>query len=154
MIEKPGVVIKIEGQFAVVQVIPTSTCQHCVNHHECGTINLISVFSPKYGIVKVVNQLAAQVGDQVIIGLEANTLLRTSLVFYLLPLLGLFISAMGYEGVVVMMQWPKLEILTIGASLLGLGLGLLQAQQIHAKMSQNIRYYPVILKKLVLEKSN
>ena len=154
MIEKPGVVIKIEGQFAIVQVIPANTCQHCVNHHECGTVNLTSMFKPNYGIVKAVNQLAAQVGDQVIIGLEANSLLRTSLIFYLLPLLGLFIGAISYEWVVVIMQWPELEILTISASLLGLGLGLLQAQQIHARISQNIRYYPVILKKFISEKSN
>jgi sigma-E factor negative regulatory protein RseC len=154
MIEKSGVVIKTKAQFAIVQVLPASGCQHCVNHHECGTANLISMFRPKYGTVKVVNQLAAQIGDQVIIGLEENSLLRTSMIFYLLPLLGLFIGAIGYEWVVVMMQWPESEILTIGASLLGLGLGLLQAQQIHAKISQNIRYYPVIIKKLVSEKSN
>jgi sigma-E factor negative regulatory protein RseC len=154
MIEKPGVVIKTEAQFAIVQVLTTNGCQHCVNHHECGTTNLISMFKPKYGTVKAVNQLAAQVGDQVIIGLAANSLLRTAMIFYLLPLFGLFIGAISYEWVVVMMQWPKLEILTISASLLGLGLGLLQAQRIHARISKNIDYYPVILKKFVPEKIN
>ena len=152
MIEKPGVVIKTETQFAIVKVIPASGCQHCVSHHECGMTNLLSMFQPKYGTVKVVNQLAVQIGDQVIIGLEENSLLKISMVFYLLPLVGLFIGAISYQWIVVMMRWPELEILTIGASLLGLGLGLLQAQRIHAKISQNRRYYPVIIKK-VSEKS-
>jgi sigma-E factor negative regulatory protein RseC len=154
MIEKPGVVIQVEDQFALVQTLSDSSCQHCVNHQGCGMANLTSMLRPKYGTVKVVNQLAAQVGDQVIIGLEENALLKTSLVFYLLPLLGLFSGAIGYEWVVVMMQWPELEILTVIASLLGLWMGLLQAQRINAKINKDTRYYPVILKKIVLEKCN
>jgi sigma-E factor negative regulatory protein RseC len=149
MIEKPGVVIQVEDQFAIVQTLTDSSCQHCVNHQGCGMANLTSMLKPKYGTVRVVNQLAAQVGDQVIIGLEENALLKTALVFYLLPLLGLFSGAIGYEGIMVIMQWPKQEILTIMASLLGLWMGLLQAQRINAKIGKDTRYYPIILKKFV-----
>ncbi len=149
MIEKPGVVIQVEDQFAIVQTLADSSCQHCVNHQGCGMANLTSMLKPKYGTVRVVNQLAAQVGDQVIIGLEENALLKTALVFYLLPLLGLFSGAIGYEGIIVIMQWPRQEILTIMASLLGLWMGLLQAQRINAKIGKDTRYYPIILKKFV-----
>lgn len=147
MIEKQGTVVEIQGQFAIVQTTPYSGCYQCDAHHGCGMANLTAMLRPKYNEVKVVNQLAAQVGDSVVIGLDEPALLTHSLIFYLLPLIGLFSGAIGYESLVTIQPWAEYEILTITSGLIGLLLGLIIVKRINAKMCNTIRYYPVILKK-------
>jgi len=146
MLKEYGIVVELENQFAIVKTIRQNSCGHCAANKGCGTASLSTFFGQKANYVKVVNKLSAKVGDQVIIGLQEQALLKSSLMLYLLPLFFLFIAVMGYEFLVTIFQWPTYEILTVLVGLLGLFIGLKWVKHITAKMLTDPRYHPVMLK--------
>jgi sigma-E factor negative regulatory protein RseC len=145
MLEEQGIVVEIDDIFAVVRTIRSSGCQQCTANKGCGTASLASVIGQKSNQIRVVNHLAAQVGDQVIIGLEEQALLRTSLALYLLPILGLIIAAGGYEALVHFTQLPHYELLSVLAGFIGFFIGLRWIKHVAAKMSQDARYQPIMI---------
>lgn len=140
MLEEPGVVVKIADEFAWIRTQRHHACGHCDSKDSCGTASLSQVLGQKVTEVKVRNQVAARVGDTVIVGLDEQALLRGSLVLYLLPLICLFAAAIFTQ------TWFDSEILTIISGISGLAVGLLWVKRITAKMAEDIRYQPVILR--------
>ncbi|HDN26180.1 MAG TPA: Fis family transcriptional regulator [Thioploca sp.] len=146
MLEERGVVVEVNEQFAVVQTTRTSLCGQCAANKGCGTASLSQMLGQKSTNITVVNHKGAKVGDKVVIGLEEQALLKSSLLLYLLPLLGLFAGAIGYEMLAAYVQFPRSEILTVLAGLLGLLAGFLWVKRVIVKMSEDTRLIPVILK--------
>jgi sigma-E factor negative regulatory protein RseC len=140
MLKEHGIVVEINDQFAVVQTQGTSSrCGQCAG---CGTA---AVLGQKATQVKALNHKGAKVGDQVVIGLEEQALLKSSLALYLVPILGQFAAAIGYEMLVTFAQFPPSEILTVLAGLFGLLAGLKWAKRVTGKMSEDTRYQAVVL---------
>ena len=153
MLEEFGVVVEVNGQFALVQIQRNSSCGQCTANQSCGTASLATVLGQKYTKVKVINHVAAKVGDKVVIGLEEQALLKSALALYLLPLLCMFAAAMGYELLTSTTPWFHHEILTVLAGLMGLMGGLIGVKRLTLKMSENKCYQPMILKtEVVLKK--
>ena len=146
MIEEHGVVVEIKDKFAFVQTKRSSSCGQCAANKGCGTASLAGVLGQKETLVKVINQKNVKVGDRVVIGVAEDALLKSSLALYLIPLLSLFISAIGYESLVKLLEWPSYEILTALAGLLGLFTGLNWVKRVSVKMSEDMNYQPVIVK--------
>jgi sigma-E factor negative regulatory protein RseC len=146
MLEERGIVIELDNQFAIVKTIRHSSCGNCAANKGCGTASLSSFFGQKANYVRVVNKLAAKVGDQVVIGLQEQALLKSSLMLYLLPLLCLFIAVLGYEFLVTTFQWPNYELLTVLVGLSGLFFGLKWVKYTTANLLKDARYHPVMLK--------
>ncbi len=146
MIEEHGVVIEIKDKFAFIQTRRDSICGHCDGNKGCGTASLARVVGQKESIVKVINQKNVKVGDRVVIGVAEDALLKSSLALYLIPLLSLFVVAIGYETLARLLEWPSYEILTALAGLLGLFAGLNWVKRVSVKMSEDISYQPVIVK--------
>jgi sigma-E factor negative regulatory protein RseC len=140
MLEARGVVVKIADEFAWIRTQRHSACGHCDSQDSCGTASLSQVLGQKVTEVKVRNHVAAQVGDDVMVGLEEQALLRGSLVIYLLPLVCLFTTA------ILAQSWFDSEILTIISGITGLAGGLLWVKQITVTMAEDVRYQPVILR--------
>ncbi|MEN8215403.1 MAG: SoxR reducing system RseC family protein [Pseudomonadota bacterium] len=140
MFKEHGIVVEINDQFAVVETQGTSN--HCSQCAGCGTAALLG---QKARQVKALNHKGAKVGDQVVIGLEEQALLKSSLALYLMPILGLFAAAIGYEMLVTSAQLPPSEILTVLAGLFGLLAGLKWAKRVTDKMSEDTRYQAVVL---------
>jgi len=146
MLEERGIVIEINDKFALVQTKRSSICGQCAANKGCGTASLAGVLGQKETLVKVLNQKNVKVGDRVVIGVAENALLKSSLALYLIPLLSLFVVAIGYEGLVKLLEWPSYEILTALAGLLGLFIGLNWVKRVSVKMSEDLSYQPVIIK--------
>ncbi len=145
MLKEHGIVVEVKDQFAIIQTQASNSCGQCAANKGCGTASLAAVLGQKVVLVKALNHKGAKVGDQVVIGLEEAALLKSSLALYLLPILSLFVAAIGYEMLVASVPLPSSEILTMLAALVGLLAGLKWAKRLMGKMSEDRRYQPIVL---------
>lgn len=90
MIEENAKVVALEGeQYAWVETTRKSACGSCSVSSTCGTSLLANIFGQKKGRVKVLNSCHAKPGDNVIIAMDENDMLKGSLALYFVPLLSL-----------------------------------------------------------------
>jgi sigma-E factor negative regulatory protein RseC len=85
-----GVIKKTSDQMAVVRIEKSSCCTSCDSRGSC------EVLSDKEVLVEVRNDLQAKVGDRVVLSVTARSLLKLSLLVYLMPIVALIIGA--YAG--------------------------------------------------------
>ena len=90
MITERGVVEKILHHKAMVRVEKSAACVHCESRGAC------HVTAGRSVLIEVPNDLQAAVNDHVEISVSSGSLLRLSLLVYLLPILALIIGA--YAG--------------------------------------------------------
>lgn len=95
MIEEPGRVVAVEEGAVWVETLRRSTCSACSANAGCGQglMEKLGV-GQRRGYVRALTDLRLAVGDGVVIGIREDLLVRSSLLVYLLPLLGLFAGAM------------------------------------------------------------
>jgi sigma-E factor negative regulatory protein RseC len=148
MIEEYGVVVEVSDTYAWIKTQRQSSCGHCSSSSGCGTGTLAQVLGQKYNEIRVVNHLQVQVGDQVVIGLEEQALVRSSLLLYLLPLLSLFAVAMMVEVLANMGLFAADERYSLLGGLFGFIGGLLGVRWWSQQLADNSRYQPVLLKTL------
>lgn len=94
MIEETAFVVAVQGDYALLQTQRRSACQSCSVKQGCGTSVLSRVVGQRSTQLSVINTLSAQVGEEVIIGLEENALVQGSLLVYSLPLVMLLVFAL------------------------------------------------------------
>lgn len=92
--ETVGTVVRAEGEWIWVETVRQSGCSSCSAKGACGTSVLDTLFSARTAPIKLVNEVGAQVGDQVVLSLPESALLRQSLWAYGVPLVGFFIGAL------------------------------------------------------------
>jgi sigma-E factor negative regulatory protein RseC len=141
MLKEYGIVVAVNDNLAAVQTTRTSLCGQCSANQGCGTASISRWLGPKNTMVTVMNHNGAKVGDQVVIGLEEQALLKSSVLLYLIPLLGLFAGAIGYEMFSVYAPLLRSELFTILAGFVGLIAGLMWVRRITVNKSLT----PVIL---------
>lgn len=94
MIEEQGKILSIEPGAVWVETIRRSTCGTCQARAGCGQALLQRLGSgARRGFIRVLCDRPLQVGDEVIIGLPEDAVLRASALMYVLPLLMLFLFA-------------------------------------------------------------
>ncbi|MBF0255351.1 MAG: SoxR reducing system RseC family protein [Gammaproteobacteria bacterium] len=94
MIESDARVVAIEGGRTWVEADRRSSCGQCSASGSCGGSLFAELFGSRPVRVEVTNPIQAQVGQQVIVGLPEQAMLRGSLGLYLLPLVGLMAGAL------------------------------------------------------------
>jgi sigma-E factor negative regulatory protein RseC len=98
MITETGKVVGLKGDHAWVQTIRTSACQSCSARSGCGQRALASVSGGRANQVLVANALGARVGDEVVIGVDEQSVLTASLAVYGLPLVLMVLGSIaGYR---------------------------------------------------------
>lgn len=98
MITETGKVVAVDGASAWVQTIRTSACQSCSARSGCGQRALASMTGGRANQVLVLNSVDAKVGDEVVLGIDEQSLLRASLWVYGVPLLLMvFSSILGHQ---------------------------------------------------------
>lgn len=90
MITEEGIIESISQQNAMVRIQKSSACASCSSKGAC------HVVSEKEILIEVVNDLKAKVGDRVEISVPARSLLKLSLLVYIIPILALIVGA--YTG--------------------------------------------------------
>jgi sigma-E factor negative regulatory protein RseC len=95
MIEETGRVVAIEEGAVWVETLRKSTCSSCSANAGCGQglMDKLGVGRQR-GFLRVLCDLQLALGDVVVIGIREDLLLRSAVLVYLLPLLGLLGSAL------------------------------------------------------------
>ncbi|MCK9396008.1 MAG: SoxR reducing system RseC family protein [Methylobacter sp.] len=91
MIEELAVVVKIENHQVWVESGQNSACGGCLQKTSCSTNAIGSVLKKKS--VPVDSDIQLKTGDEVLVAIDENLLLRASLLLYLVPLIALFTGA-------------------------------------------------------------
>ena len=92
MIEEQALVIFKEDDQVSVEIMRTKPCGLCGKTQGCGNSIWGKIFSHKRNKLSIKNNIGVKVGERVMLTIEENYLLRSSLLLYGLPLLFLFIG--------------------------------------------------------------
>ena len=144
MIEEPGWVVSLEVGAVWVTTSRKSTCSSCSANAGCGQglLDKLAISSQR-GTVRALTDLNLAVGDQVVIGLREDALVRASLQVYVLPLLGLFLGAMAADRLALG------EPLTIAGGFLGFAAAGLWLRWHSRQQQANTALQPVVLRALL-----
>jgi len=128
MLQEWGRVVAVQDDAVWVETIRQSTCGACSARQGCGHGLLSRDAGARRGLVRVLSgkQLRAAdcaVGDEVVLELPEDVILRGSLLVYMLPLLGLLAGAASMQGLAPA-PGAQADLLTALGALLGLGTGL------------------------------
>lgn len=146
MIEERAVVVAREGAHAWVERERRSACGSCAVNKGCGTGVLAQVLGRRMMRLKVLNPVAAEPGDAVVLGLDERALVRGSLAVYMVPLAALF--AFGLLGEALGAQWgASSEAPAVLFALAGLGGGLWWLRGYSRRLAGDTRYAAVILRR-------
>lgn len=145
MIEESAHVIRSEGEYAWVETQRRSSCGGCAAKQGCGTGALSKVLGAKVQQMKVRNPVHAQSGDEVVLGIEEQALIKGSLLVYLLPLV--FMLLAGLLGQWLAPQW-LLDSETVGMifALAGLFAGFVWLALFSRRAEGDPRYMAEILR--------
>lgn len=94
MMETQAIVIRLEGDEALVESIQGGGCGHCDSENGCGSGKMSQLFCREPRYFRALNESGAQVGAVVQITLQEGVLLRSALLMYMLPLVFLICGAM------------------------------------------------------------
>lgn len=148
MITENATVVLIDGDSTWIETQRQSACGQCSASKGCGTSVLSKVVGNKLSRMKAINKIDAQVGDEVIVGLNESSLLKGAFMSYLLPLLYLFVFSFFGQLVTNNLRIDN-EIVTIIFAAFGFYLGMRNLKRFSSSVANNENYQPVIIKKTV-----
>jgi len=146
MITEKAIVVAIKNNETWIETQRQSACGQCSANKGCGTSVLSKVLGNKFSKMKAINPIHAQVGDEVTVALNENSLLKGAFMTYLLPLLFLFIFAFFAQFISATFSIENVELVTIIFSVLGFYLGLQKLKSFSKSISGDERFQPVIIK--------
>ena len=151
MIEERAQVIALDAQDVWVETQRRSACGQCAANKGCGTATLSKVLGNKRSQVRTLNPKATQVavGDEVIIGIQEQALVRGSLVIYTLPLLSMFLFGLLGDVLSTQLHMQNPDLLPVILGLLGLALGFFWVRRFSGSIASDERYQPVLLRRVL-----
>ena len=147
MITENAIVVSIENNQTWIETQRKSACGQCSANKGCGTSVLSKVIGNKLSTMKAINKINAQVGDEVIVGLNEKSLLKGAFMTYLLPLLYLFLFSFAGQFVADYFQINNSELVVIIFAIIGFYFGMKKLKVFSVSIANNENYQPVILKK-------
>ena len=145
MIEETATVVALDGEHAWIETQRKSSCGSCSASGGCGTSVLSEVLGNRPVRVHALNQVDAQVGETVVVGINEGSLVRGSLAVYIVPLLTMI--AGGLFGKALAPQLQAGDTLVAVCGLLGLGLGFVWLWLFSRRIRDDGRYQAVILRR-------
>ena len=147
MITENAIVVSIENNQTWIETQRKSACGQCSANKGCGTSVLSKVMGNKLSTMKAINKINAQVGDEVIVGLNEDSLLKGAFFAYLLPLFYLFLFSFVGQFTADYFQIKNSELVIISFAVIGFYFGMKKLKVFSASIANNENYQPVILKK-------
>ncbi|MBX9714257.1 MAG: SoxR reducing system RseC family protein [Pseudomonadaceae bacterium] len=149
MIEESGRVVALDEGAVWVQTLRKSTCSSCSANAGCGQGLLDKLaISGHRGNVRALTDLQLAVGDEVVIGVREELLLRSAVQVYLLPLLALLGG--GFIAQSLELSEPLSILLGLGALLVA---GLLVRWR-SLRVADDPRLQPVVVRALLLSSAS
>lgn len=142
MIEQRATVVAVADGAALIEVARETGCAGCGRADRCESATLAKLFGNGAATrLRVRDPVGVKPGDPVLIGVRNPTLVRASLVAYLLPLLTFVGSASAADALAV----SDLGSAVVG--ILGLALGLLLTALITGGTGARARFRPILLRR-------
>jgi len=88
MATEEGIVIKLEGDTASVRATKTEACEGCSAQSSCHAMG-----GGKEMEINAINDVAAQVGDRVLLSFDTPSLLKATFLLYIVPVIALILGA-------------------------------------------------------------
>lgn len=146
MIEEKARVIAIEKGQLVLEAQTRATCSSCAARQGCGTSVLSRWVGRKFTRFQVPNTVDARVGDEVVVGLAEDAMLRGSVLVYLLPLLAMIGLALLADNLISTDAAAR-DLLVIFAAVAGFVLMLVLSRLLLSSGDTRRRLTPVVLRK-------
>lgn len=155
MIEESGKVVAVDGHFVWIETIRKSACQSCSMRAGCGHSVIANAGGEQKGHVRARNPngCTVAVGDHVVLGIKDETITRSALLVYGMPLLFMVFGALGGEGLqrFTGLVWVSADAAAALGAFVGLVLGFV-AIKVHSIIYQDDdRFEPRVLRQSVLK---
>ena len=148
MIEEHVQVIEIVGKQVILQGQAQSACGSCSASKGCGTSVLSKVVGRKFTRFQVENNINAEVGDTVVVGISENALVKGSVVMYIVPILGMLLLAVLTDSYLLVTATSR-DLIIAASGILGLILGSLASRWFFLQSSNAQTFTPVVLRKVI-----
>ena len=147
MIEQLATVVAVEDDAAWVETQRRSACGACAMNKGCGAGLFAKAFGFDSPRLKVTNIQGVEAGDQVVIGIDEQALVRGSFAAYMVPIL--FMLGFAVVGEAMTAAWPVIDsdIVSLISGVVGLTGGLMWLKRHSHRIRHDRRYQPLILKK-------
>ncbi len=141
MIEEQGRVVAVDGDQVWVETVQQSSCGSCAARATCGQ-GLMSKFSEgKRNHIRLTSDRPVKLGDHVVLGIPENTLVKSALLAYGLPLVMFVLAAALAESYFAL---PEAGVVLVGLIALVTGFALVR----HVAGVSKLALQPVILEVL------
>lgn len=141
MIEETGKVVALDGKTAWVETQRTSACDSCSAKSGCGH-SALAKLGQKHVHMQAWSDLMLNIGDRVVVGVPEDVLMKSSLLAYLMPLLGML------GGALIADQLHAGDLITAVSGLVGLLSGFLVLRWHFHRNQHDTRYRPVVLRRV------
>lgn len=150
MIEETAQIVALTDDGVWVETQRRSACGQCAANKGCGTATLSRVLGNKRSRVKVLNpqERSVSVGDEVVIGIDEQALVRGSLAIYMAPLLALFVFGILGQTLAIQFVVINPDIVVIGFSIFGLFMGFVWVRSFSKAINADERYQAVLLRRV------
>ena len=143
MIEERARVIRVVDDAIYVDTSRKSTCSGCKVSAGCGNALLDNFFAKENQSLRVLPADGIKQGDEVVIGLHEEALLRGSFAVYSTPLL-----LMLFFSILVSFFFPAIaDGWVVLSGLTGLLIGFFWLKIYSGRIQYDVRYQPVVLRK-------
>ena len=146
MIEENALVVACEGDRVWVEVQKQSACGKCASNKGCGGSVLENFFGSRSKVLRVASDVNVNVGDEVVIGVNENAVLKGSFLVYALPLI--MILAFAMIGETFAKHWLSIsgDTTSMLGALVGLVISVVGLRWYSHNASKKGDYLPIILR--------
>ena len=149
MIEERARVVAVEDNRLLLEAETRTACNACAARQGCGTSVLSKWVGRKFTRFEAPNTVNAQVGDEVIVGLAEEAMLKGSVFVYLLPLLAMIGFALLADSLIAADAALR-DLLVLISAVAGFGVMLLVSRRILSTSSTRNGLTPVVLRKNIV----
>ncbi|QTR47681.1 SoxR reducing system RseC family protein [Thiothrix litoralis] len=142
MIEETATVVDATPDHIWVEARARSACSSCGTQDSCATSSVSKLFGMRRQQLRLPNQFASSVGEQVIIGVEDQVMVTASLAAYILPVVLMIVAAIAAD---IYGMSDKQQAIV---ALLGLLLGLFGAGVLTSNRLMQRYFQPQLLRKI------
>jgi len=146
MIEETARVIAIENNQLLLEAETRAACNACAAKQGCGTSVLSKWVGRKFTRFQAPNTVNARVGDEVVVGLAEEAMLKGSVFVYLLPLLAMIGFALLADSL-VSANTASRDLLVLVSAVAGFALMLIISRRFLSTNSNRSKLTPVVLRK-------
>ncbi len=146
MIEERARVIAVENGELLLEAQTKASCSACAVKQGCGTSVVSKWIGRKFTRFQAPNTVNARVGDEVVVGLAEEAMLKGSVLVYLLPLLAMIGFALLADSLIAA-DTASRDLLVLISAFVGFSLMLVISRLLLSTGSNSSKLTPVVLRK-------